>query len=428
MEKFEKSTIKDFENPACLNVYESSRLFNEFVQFNNEKHYNNYRIVTKFGTSPNPQVYNPYTGELKEMVSFVSNDYLGLTKHPRIINAGIEALKTYGSGAGSSPLIGGVIEIHEELDRELARFCKKEAAISFTSGYAANCGSLSVLMHKEDIALLDMGVHASVIEGCYKTNTKFFLHNDIKSLQHALEQVSGNYRNIFIIVDGVYSQDGDISDLPAICKLAKEFGAFLVVDDAHGIGVVGKNGMGILDYYNCHDQVDLYTGTFSKSFGSVGGFVAGKAEIITYLKYMSDSNIFSAAATPQSVATVLEALHILKEETHWHKQLRDNIQYFKSGLETIGVDYLNSNSAIFPVMIRDERKTMEVGRLLLEKNIYANPIPYPAVARKQTRIRMSLMATHTKDMLDYALNVLEDVLNSQDVKRRWVSGYLCMAI
>ena len=141
MEKFEKSTIKDFENPACLNIYERSRLFNEFVQFNNEKHYNNYRIVTKFGTSPNPQVYNPYSGELKEMVSFVSNDYLGLTKHPRIINAGIEALKTYGSGAGSSPLIGGVIEIHEELDRELARFCKKEAAISAVKEKFANKGA-----------------------------------------------------------------------------------------------------------------------------------------------------------------------------------------------------------------------------------------------------------------------------------------------
>ncbi len=408
-------TIKDFEQMSHLSINEKAHIFQDFVTYNNERHLNNYRIVSVLGAEPNPRIVDPYNGTEREVISFVSNDYLGFSKHPRLIKASIEAIGKYGTGAGSSPLIGGLSLLHDTLDKKIAAFFNKEAAITYTSGYAANCGTLSSLIQKTDIVFIDMGVHASVIEGCMHANRKFFLHNDLVSLQRALEFAKGNYPNMYIVVDGVYSQDGDICDLPTLCKLKNEFGAYLIVDDAHGTGVVGPTGKGIFEHYSIYDEVDMITGTFSKTFGSVGGFAAASHEIIQMLKYISDSNIFSAAATPQSVAAVIEAIDVLNEEPLWHRKLQGNINHFKNGLNNIGVDSGKSCSAIFPVMIRDEGKTMEVARLLLENNVYANPILYPAVSRKHTRIRMSLMATHTTEMLDRALNVLETVLRKCNV-------------
>ena len=260
-----------------------------------------------------------------------------------------------------------------------------------------------------------MGVHASVLEGAILTNKKYFLHNDIVSLERILHQNMGRYTNVVIIIDGVYSQDGDIAPLDKISSLAKEYNAFLIVDDAHGIGVVGEKGKGVFELYDIYDKVDLITGTFSKTFASVGGYVVGSKELITFLKYFSASNIFSAAATPQSVNTVIKAIDLMKEEPYWIKKLQENIRYFKNGLKTIGVDFGKSNSAIFPIMIRNEEKTKKIGRKLFELGIYANPILYPAVSRKQTRIRMSLLATHDKSMLDKTLNILEDVLKENNL-------------
>lgn len=416
MNPISKITIKDFEQMSHLSIHEKAHIFQSFVTYNNEKHLNNYRIVSVLGAEPNPHIIDPYDGTEREVISFVSNDYLGFSKHPRLIKASIEAIQKFGTGAGSSPLIGGLSLLHDTLDKKIAAFFNKQAAITYTSGYAANCGTLSSLIQKTDMVLIDMGVHASVIEGCMHANRKFFLHNDLVSLQRALEFAKGNYPNIFIVVDGVYSQDGDMCDLPALCKLKNEYGAYLIVDDAHGTGVVGATGKGVFEHYGIYNDVDMITGTFSKTFGSVGGFAAASHEIIQMLKYISDSNIFSAAATPQSVAAVIEAIDVLVDEPIWHMKLQNNIRHFKYGLNAIGVDSGTSCSAIFPVMIRDEAKTMEVAKLLLEHNVYANPILYPAVSRKQTRIRMSLMATHTTDMLDHALNVLETVLRKCNVQ------------
>ncbi len=410
MTKIASISLKDFENIGSMYLGDRADIFYDIFEYHLRNGHCNYRIISKNGAEAVPTVIDPNTFEEKKMISFVSNDYLGFSKHPKIIDAGIEALKTYGTGAGSSPLIGGISSIHHQLERKIAAFFHKEDAISFTAGYAANSGTLSVLLQKEDLAILDMGVHASVLEGCAQANKKFFLHNDMSSLQRVLEQTQGLYKNTFIVVDGVYSQDGDIVHLHRVCELAKEYNAFLVVDDAHGVGVVGEYGKGVFELFDIYDQIDLITGTFSKSFASVGGYAAGSKKIITLLKFLSPQNIFSAAATPQSVASVIKAMELLDEEPVWHKKLEENIAYFKEGLEILGIDYGNSASAIFPIMIRNEEKTMLAGKILLENNIYANPILYPAVSRKQTRIRMSLIATHTTEMLDETLNILDYTL------------------
>ena len=413
--KLKNKSLKDFENLKGIKIKEKAQLFYEFYQYNKEQKYSNYRIASKTGSGSEIVVIDPYTGIGQPCISFVSNDYLGFTKHPEIKKAGIEVLNVFGSGAGSSPLIGGQSILHNELERKIANFFNKEDAITYTSGYAANSGTLLPLFGNEDLVILDMGVHASVLEGAILTNKKYFLHNDIVSLERILYQNKEKYTNIVIVIDGIYSQDGDIAPLDKISLLAKEYNAFLIVDDAHGIGVVGENGKGVFELFDIYDKVDLITGTFSKTFASVGGYVAGDKEIITFLKYFSASNIFSAAATPQSVNTVIKAIDLMKEEPKWIKKLQENILYFKNGLDTIGIDYGKSNSAIFPIMIRDEEKTKKIGRRLFELGIYANPILYPAVSRKQTRIRMSLLATHNKTMLDKTLNILSDVLKDNNI-------------
>ncbi len=400
-------SLKDFENNTKFSIEERAKKFYEYYLFNKEKQHSNYRIISEIGSGAEIPLLDPYTEKTTNCISFVSNDYLGFTKHPKVINACKKALDDFGTGAGSSPLIGGQNSLHDKLERKIAAFFKKEDAITYTSGYAANSGTLLALLQNEDLAILDMGIHASVLEGCSLTNKKYFLHNDIVSLERILNQSKGKFRNIVIIVDGVYSQDGDIAPLEQICNLSEEYGVFLIVDDAHGLGVVGNKGKGVLDLYNCYERVDMVTGTFSKSLASVGGYVAANKEIINLLKFFSSANIFSAAATPQAVSAVIQSIDLLEEEPQWNVKLNENIQYFKNGLDVLKVDYGKTKSAIFPIMIRDEEKTKTIGRLLFQNGIYANPILYPAVSRKQTRIRMSILAIHNYQMLDKALNVLE---------------------
>lgn len=257
---------------------------------------------------------------------------------------------------------------------------------------------------KEDLAIYDMGVHASVQEGGQLTNVKTFPHNDLDKLENVLKNAQQAYRNKMVVIDGVYSQDGDMAPLDKILALTKKYGAYLVVDDAHGIGVIGKTGRGVLELYGLLDEVDLITGTFSKTFASIGGYVIGRPELIRLLKFQSRQHLFSAAGTPADIAAVIQSVRLLDEEPHWMAKLWGNIRYFRQGLTSLGMNIGTTESAIIPVKIGDPAKTGEAGRLLLEQGIYTNPIIYPAVSRKDARIRMSLMATHTEEQLDKALN------------------------
>lgn len=406
---FNEASLVDFFDIENADIMARANIFGNYaVHTINSKH-DYYRRISMDGSGPVMGIIDRYTGKPKEMIYLASNDYLNLTKHPRTISAGKKALEKYGTGAGSVPLLGGTFDIHIELEKKIAKFKGCANAILYSSGYGANSGTLLGLLQDKDIAILDRLVHASIIDGCKGTNVKYFRHNDLKSLEQVLERNKNQYRTKLVVVDGVYSMDGDISHLDKIVELAHENGAYVMVDDAHATGVIGKNGHGTPEYYNIEGKVDIVFGTFSKALGAVGGFVAANEELVELLHFYSRAYMFSAAPTPQAVGSVIEALDVIESEPELREQLWENIKYFKENLLNLGFNIGNSQTAIFPIIIGDDYKVKEACRMLHERGVYANLVLYPAVPKRLSRLRMSLMSTHTKEHLDKALNVLEDV-------------------
>lgn len=403
------ASFKDFEHMPGLDVFSRANAHKGYLNYLQQNDFMNYRLMATSGCGPVIELEESNSRKKGEYVSFVCNDYLGFTQHPEVKKAVIENIEKFGTGAGASPLIGGYFDYHRQLEDEISKFFKrpKGSTIIYTTGYTSNSASLRCLLNKQDIAIVDMAVHSSVYEGVSGTNVKRFMHNDSDDLERILKATKDHYITKMVIIDGVYSQDGDIADLKNIIELTHRYGGILLVDDAHGVGVIGDTGRGALEYYNCLQEADMITGTFSKTFANVGGyFVANNPELINYLQFQSRQYAFSASATP-AIAGVTRAIKLLDEETKWAKSLWENISYFKTGLISMGLNIGTTNSAIIPVKIGDVYKNSMVGKLLLQNGIYANPIMYPAVSLKDSRIRMSLMATHTKSHLDKALNVFE---------------------
>ncbi|HWQ30667.1 MAG TPA: aminotransferase class I/II-fold pyridoxal phosphate-dependent enzyme [Negativicutes bacterium] len=402
-------SLADFFKVPDTDLMGRAKAFGEFRKDFEDRRHLQYRRVSTDGSGPVMKVRDHYTGKIKEMVYLASNDYLNLTKHPSTIAAGRDALEKYGSGAGSVPLLGGTLDLHVELERRLAEFKGCEDCITYTSGFGSNCGTLLTLLQEEDIAILDMLVHASIIDGCKSTNTKFFRHNDMDSLEKVLGRVKDKYRTKLIVVDGVYSMDGDIAPLDRIVELAKAYGAYVMVDEAHATGVIGKTGRGTPQHHDIEGKVDIVAGTLSKALGGVGGFIAANGELIELLRFYSRPYIFSTAMTPQVAGSLLAALDVIEDEPEHRERLWDNIEYFRSKLDELGFNIGNSETAIFPVIIGDDLKVREMCRRLHELDVYVNPVMYPAVPKRLSRIRMSLMSTHTREHLDKALDALETV-------------------
>lgn len=408
---FAKASFKDFENISGLNAFERAEVFQEFTDYMVKNGQMNFRFMTsKKGCGPEMWVTSPFNQTPRKCVSLVSNDYLNFTQHPEVKLAAIKGIEQYGTGAGASPLIGGHHEYHEMLQKKIAGFFNRseDSALVFTTGYTSNSAALLALLKAEDVAILDMAVHASVYEGCKETNLKMFPHNDLNFLERNLKEAQEKYRTRLVIIDGVYSQDGDLARMKEIYDLTKRYGGFLMVDDAHGIGVLGKTGRGAMEVFDMVDKVDIISGTLSKAFGHIGGFIVSTPQIINFLKFQSRQQVFSSTSTP-AAAGLLKAIDLIDEEPKWREMLADNVAYFKKGLIDLGLNVGNTESAIIPVKIGDPHKTGDAGRLLLEAGVYANTIVYPGVARKNARIRTSLMATHTREHLDKALNAFEYV-------------------
>ncbi|MCY1501766.1 8-amino-7-oxononanoate synthase/2-amino-3-ketobutyrate coenzyme A ligase [compost metagenome] len=405
---FENASFKDFENIAGLDPYGWADQWSQYVAYKSARGQMNYRFEAASGCGPEIRLKVPGIN-VDNFVSLVSNDYLGFTQHPLVKAAAIAGIEKYGSGAGASPAIGGHYDFHSELEQKIAGFFKRDAAITFTTGYTANSSTLQALLKKEDIAILDMAVHVSVQEGCLLTNTKSFPHNDVEALERILKLAKDQYRTKMVIIDGVYSQDGDLAPLDKIVTLCKHYGAYLMVDDAHGTGVVGETGRGVIELHNLFDQVDIISGTFSKTFAHIGGYVVASANLVSFLKFQSRQHIFSATATPAS-ACIAKAIDLIDEEPQWMDKLHFNMNYLREGLVSLGLRTTDTQSAIVPVMVGNINKNAEICNMLLKAGIYANQINYPAVSRKDARIRMSVMATHTKEQLDRVLNAWEWVI------------------
>ena len=405
----------DFLDIQDRDIMGRAEAFNEYSTHTKKNKHNYYRRISTSGSGPVMNVIDPNTGQKKDMIYLASNDYLNLTKHPRTVAAGIKAIQKYGTGAGSVPLLGGTFDLHVELEKKIAHFKGCENAILYSSGYGSNAGSLLALLQSKDIAIMDRLVHASLIDGCKNTNVKYFRHNDLNALERILAKSQKEFRTKLVIVDGVYSMDGDIAPLDKIVELAKAYGAYVMVDEAHATGVIGKNGRGTPEHFGIEGKIDIVSGTFSKAIGAVGGFVAANNELIDLLHFYSRSYMFSTAPTPQVMGSVIEALDVIQEEPEIRQKLWQNIDYFKTNLLNMGFDIGNSETAIFPIVVGDAYKVKEACRLLHERGIYANLVLYPAVALKASRLRLSLMSGHTKEHLDTALEALGDIGKKLDI-------------
>ena len=344
----------------------------------------------------------------KKVLMFGSNSYLGLTNHPKIKEAAIAAIRKYGTGCAGSRFLNGTLDIHEELEHRLAKFVGKEEAIIYSTGFQVNLGVVSCVTGRGDYILWDELDHASIIEGrrlSFSTPVKYS-HNDMESLEEQLRNCDPDKVKL-IVTDGVFSMEGDVANLPEIVRLAKKYNAAVMVDEAHGIGVFGRNGRGTCDHFGVADDVDLIMGTFSKSLASLGGFIATDKVTANYLRHNSRSYIFSASITPASTAAVGAALDIMESEPERIANLWDVTNYALEGFRRIGCEIGNTCTPIIPLFIRDNEKTFRVTRDLFDEGIFVNPVVAPAVAPKDTLIRFSLMATHTRAQVDIALDKIE---------------------
>ena len=346
----------------------------------------------------------------KKVLMFGSNAYLGLTNHPKVKEAAIEAVKKYGTGCAGSRFLNGTLDLHIQLEKRLAEFVGKEDAIVYSTGFQVNLGVVSCLTGREDYILWDELDHASIIEGhrlSFSTKLKY-KHNDMESLEKQLQKCDPDKVKL-IVTDGVFSMEGDVAKLPELVALAKKYNASVMVDEAHGIGVFGRQGRGTCDHFGVSQDVDLIMGTFSKSFASIGGFIAADESIINYLRHHSRSYIFSASNTPAATAAANAALDIMMNEPERIQHLWDLTHYALEGFRQMGCEIGNTSTPIIPLFIRDNDLTFLIVKELFEAGIFVNPVVSPAVASEDTLIRFSLMATHTKEQLDYALETIHKV-------------------
>jgi 8-amino-7-oxononanoate synthase len=348
----------------------------------------------------------------RRYLMFGSNSYLGLTNHPKVKEASIEAIRRYGTGSSGSRFLNGNCVLHTRLEEQLAAFTGKKDALVFSTGYQTNLGVVGTLTGRTDYIFLDEMNHASIIEGSRLSFSRVYKygHGDMKELEHLLRSVNQNAAKL-IIVDGVFSMEGDVVSLPEITSLAKKFQATVMVDDAHSLGVLGDSGKGTASHFNLTDEVDLIMGTFSKSFASIGGFIASGKDIIHYLRHHARSLIFSASIPPAAAAAALASLEIMKSEPERLEKLWDNTRYLRRELEIMGYDTGHSNSPIIPIYIRDDMKTFLNTRQLMQEGIFVNPVVSPGVPPGSSLIRLSVMATHTKDQIDYALEKIKKVID-----------------
>jgi glycine C-acetyltransferase len=350
------------------------------------------------------------TFDHRSVVNLSSNNYLGLTTHPRLRAKALEAVERYGVGTGSVRTIAGTMDLHMELERKLADFKKVEAVVVFQSGFTANAGTVSAILSKEDVVISDELNHASIIDGCRLSRAaiKVFPHKDVDAARRIIKDLPATQRRL-LITDGVFSMDGDLGPLPELCDLAEETGCIMMVDDAHASGVFGRNGRGTIDHFGVHGRVDVQVGTLSKAIGALGGYVAGNRHLIEFLYHRARPFLFSTSHPPAVAAACIAAIDVLLEEPDIMERLWDNTRFFKAGLERLGFDTGISESPITPVIAGDSSRANALSDRLFQEGVFAQAIGFPTVARDKARVRTIVTATHTREDLQYALDAFGKV-------------------
>lgn len=412
---FKNASFKDYEYIPGQSFYEWARLFAKYIANWRKRGHWNYRQECFSGCGPEVLLNLDGKG-LKSYVAMVFNDYLGHAIHPDVIAMANAYTKKYGVGTTASPAIGGHMDFHTALENKIAGFFRRDAAILFTTGYTANSATMLALLKKDSaVAIVDASIHASMYEGVKGVKVSRFLHNDMESLERKLKEHLDKYTTIMVIVDGVYSQPADLCPLNEVVSLCKKYGARLAMDDAHGVGVIGETGRGVIELHNAWKDVDVITGTFSKTFGHIGGYVVGDTDLINYLKFQAAQHIFSVAPPPAS-ACLLKSIDLIDEEP-WRKvKLWENIKHFKDGLHSMGFDTGTSASAIVPVKTGSAAMNAEVCKWLLQVGVYTNQISYPAVPHNHSVIRQAVMATHSPAQIGKALEGWEWVKTKMNIK------------
>ena len=390
-------------------------------------------LSEKLGKYQEPQFYKakgvyPYFREIdshqgtevmmsgRKVLMFGSNAYTGLTYDERIINASIEATKKYGTGCAGSRLLNGTLDIHVQLEKELAAFLGNDEAMCFSTGFTVNEGVIPQLVGRGDYIICDDRDHASIVDGrrlSFATQLKY-KHNDMEALEKELKKCEPDAIKL-IVVDGVFSMEGDLANMPEIIRLKKKYNACVYVDEAHGIGVFGKQGRGVCDHFGVTDEVDVIMGTFSKSLASLGGFVAAESAVINALRHSARSYIFQASSTPSATAATIEALHIIQNEPERQERLWDITNYALKEFREAGFEIGDTQSPIIPLYVRDTYKTFAVTKLAFDEGIFINPVIPPACAPQDTLVRVALMATHTREQIDYAVEHLAKCFRELDI-------------
>src|ERR1700761_6498707 len=352
----------------------------------------------------------------RQVINLASYNYLGLCNHPKLREAAIQAIRDFGVGSGAVRTIAGTMKIHMELEEKIARFKNVEACVVFQSGFTANAGTVSAILGKEDFIISDELNHASIIDGARlsRAKIKVFRHKDTAHAEELLKEVAGEPGKKLVITDGVFSMDGDIGPLPALCDLAEKYGAIMMVDDAHSSGVLGRNGRGTIDHFKVHGRVDVQVGTLSKAIGALGGYVCGTRDLIDFLYHRARPFLFSTSHPPSVAATCISAFEVLEEEPERIEQLWENTRFFKKELGTLGFNIGGqstpaSETPITPIIVGDGRLTMEFSRELFKEGVLGTGIAFPTVPEGKARIRTIMTATHTRDQLDQALETLKRV-------------------
>lgn len=336
-----------------------------------------------------------------------SNNYLGLTDHPRVMESAKEAIDKYGTGCTGSRFLNGTLDLHIELERRLAQFLDKEMVITFSTGFQSNMGVISTIAGRNDNIYLDRLDHASIIDGSRMSYGRVlkYRHNDLEHLRYLLE--NNRQHPGVIVTDGVFSMEGDLAHIPGLVEISKEFGVRLIVDDAHGVGAMGPRGRGTAEHFGCHEEIDILVGTFSKSFACVGGFAAGPSRVMEYIKHTARTMIFSASLPPAAVATVIASLDVLEQEPELVARSHSAAERARQGLASMGYNVGNSEAPIVPIIVGDELQTLLFWKKLFEEGVFTNPVVSPAVASGGEMLRTSYMATHTDEMIDKALDIFE---------------------
>jgi len=344
----------------------------------------------------------------KQVINLASNNYLGLTTHPKLREAALEATRKYGVGSGAVRTIAGTMDIHMQLEEQIAHFKHTEACVVFQSGFAANAGTVSAILKKGDIIISDSLNHASIIDGCRlsRADIRVFPHKDYVAAEKLLREAQAEPGHKLLISDGVFSMDGDIANLPVLCELAERYGAIMMVDDAHASGVLGRNGRGTIDHFNVHGRVQVQVGTLSKAIGVLGGYVCGSRDLIDYLYHRARPFLFSTSHPPGVVGACMAAFEVLEQEPERIQCLWENTRFFKKGLRDLGFDTGLSETPITPIMCGDARRAHELSRRLFQAGVFATGIGSPTVPEGKARIRTIVTATHTRDELQQALDII----------------------